>query len=170
MLVYPRLVELDRLFSESGTGALDGRRLLLRRPSGFELHGVREHEEGESLRRVHWPSTAKRGELMVKELEDAPRDEVAIVLDAARAGQPPGRASTCRCAPRGRSCTPMPPRAAGGARPQRERPRTSAWSRRATGGGVRALAAVEPGARAPAAALLADEGGRRARRASSWQS
>ena len=30
---------------------------------------------------MHWRSTAKRGELMVKELEDAPRDEVAIVLD-----------------------------------------------------------------------------------------
>ena len=82
LLVYPRLVELDRLFSEGGTYAHDGRRLLLRRPSGFDLHSVREYEEGESLRKVHWRSTAKRGELMVKELEDAPRDEVAVVLDA----------------------------------------------------------------------------------------
>ena len=82
LLVYPRLVELDRLFSEGGTYAQDGRRLLLRRPSGFDLHSVREYERGESLRKVHWPSTAKRGELMVKELEDAPRDEVAILLDA----------------------------------------------------------------------------------------
>jgi uncharacterized protein (DUF58 family) len=31
---------------------------------------------------VHWRSTAKRGQLMVKELEDSPRDEVAVVLDA----------------------------------------------------------------------------------------
>ena len=82
LLVYPRLVELERLFSEGGTYAHDGRRLLLRRPSGFDLHSVREYERGESLRKVHWRSTAKRGELMVKELEDAPRDEVAIVLDA----------------------------------------------------------------------------------------
>jgi uncharacterized protein (DUF58 family) len=44
---------------------------------------VREYERGESLRKVHWRSTAKRGELMVKELEDAPRDEVAVLLDAA---------------------------------------------------------------------------------------
>jgi uncharacterized protein (DUF58 family) len=84
LLVYPRLVELERLFSEGGTYAHDGRRLLLRRPSGFDLHSVREYERGESLRKVHWRSTAKRGELMVKELEDAPRDEVAIVLDANR--------------------------------------------------------------------------------------
>ena len=83
VVVHPRLVELDALFSESGAHAQGGRRLLLRRPSGFDLHSVREHQEGESLRRVHWRSTAKRGILMVKELEDAPRDEVAVVLDAA---------------------------------------------------------------------------------------
>jgi uncharacterized protein (DUF58 family) len=82
LLVYPRLVRLQRLFSESGTHSHDGRRLLLRRHSGFELHGVREYAQGESLRRVHWRSTARRGELMVKELEDAPRDEIAVLLDA----------------------------------------------------------------------------------------
>ncbi|MGZ4308564.1 MAG: DUF58 domain-containing protein [Gaiellaceae bacterium] len=81
LLVYPRLVELDGLFSDAGALALNGRRLLLRRPSGFDLHSVREYERGESLRKVHWPSTAKRQQLMVKELEDAPRDEVAVVLD-----------------------------------------------------------------------------------------
>lgn len=82
LLVYPRLVPLDRLFSESGAHAQDGRRLLLRRPSGFDLHSVREYEQGESLRKVHWKSTARRGQLMVKELEDAPRDEIAVILDA----------------------------------------------------------------------------------------
>lgn len=82
LLVYPRLVLLDRLFSESGAYAQDGRRLLLRRPSGFDLHSVREYEQGESLRKVHWKTTARRGRLMVKELEDAPRDEIAVILDA----------------------------------------------------------------------------------------
>lgn len=82
LLVYPRLVVLDRLFSESGAHAQDGRRLLLRRPSGFDLHSVREYEQGESLRKVHWKTTARRGQLMVKELEDAPRDEIAVILDA----------------------------------------------------------------------------------------
>jgi uncharacterized protein (DUF58 family) len=82
LLVYPRLVELDRLFSESGLRLHDGRRLLLRRPSGFDLHSVREYEHGDSLRKVHWRSTARRAQLMVKELEDAPRDEIAVVLDA----------------------------------------------------------------------------------------
>jgi uncharacterized protein (DUF58 family) len=82
LLVYPRLEQLGRLFSDSGARSHDGRRLLLRRSSGFELHSVREYERGESLRRVHWPSTARRAQLMVKELEDAPRDEIAVLLDA----------------------------------------------------------------------------------------
>src|SRR5437588_2714029 len=82
LLVYPRLVELERLFSETGAHSPDGRRLLLRRPSGFELHSVREYEHGESLRKVHWRSAARRGQLMVKDLEDSPRDEVAVLLDA----------------------------------------------------------------------------------------
>ncbi len=82
LLVYPRLVELEGVFSEGGAGAGEGRRLLLRRPSGFHLHSVREYEHGESLRKVHWRTTAKRGQLMVKELEDAPRDDVGVLLDA----------------------------------------------------------------------------------------
>ena len=82
VLVYPRLVELERLFSETGSRLQEGRRLLLRRPSGFDFHSVREYEQGESLRRVHWPTTAKRGQLMVKDLEDSPRDEVLVLLDA----------------------------------------------------------------------------------------
>jgi uncharacterized protein (DUF58 family) len=86
LVVYPRLVEIERLFFDGGAGHEHGRRLLLRRPVGFELHSVRDYQQGESLRRVHWPSTARRGALMVKELEDSPRDEVAVLLDGDPAG------------------------------------------------------------------------------------
>ena len=82
LLVYPRLVEVDRLFSEAGGAAQEGGRLLMRRTSGFDLHSVRDYQEGESLRKVHWKTTARRGRLMVKELEDTPHDEVAVLLDA----------------------------------------------------------------------------------------
>src|SRR5215218_2830027 len=105
LLVYPRLVELDRLFSDAGARSHDGRRLLLRRPSGFDLHSVREYEHGDSLRKVHWRSTARRAQLMVKELEDAPRDEVAVVLTPTRRRWW-GRVSTCRCARPARCCWP----------------------------------------------------------------
>jgi uncharacterized protein (DUF58 family) len=80
LLVYPQLVELERLFSELGVTQAGGR-MLLRRTAGFDLHSVREYQEGESLRKVHWRTTARRGELMVKELEDMPHDEVAVLLD-----------------------------------------------------------------------------------------
>jgi uncharacterized protein (DUF58 family) len=84
LVVYPRLVELERLFTETGALAREGRRVLMQRPSGFDLHSVRDYVEGDSLRKVHWRSTAHRGHLMVKELEDSPREDVAVVLDAWR--------------------------------------------------------------------------------------
>jgi Protein of unknown function DUF58 len=70
-----------------------------RRPDHLEgedvdVDVVLECGQGESLRRVHWPTTARRGQLMVKELEDSPRDEVAVVLDAeagTAAGEPADR-------------------------------------------------------------------------------
>ena len=92
LVVYPRLVELRTLFCDAGRFGGNGRRLLLRRPAGFDFHSVREYTQGESLRRVHWPTTARRGQLMVKELEDTPHDAVAVVLDcdpATVAGEPP---------------------------------------------------------------------------------
>ena len=57
------------------------------RGGGHELHGVREHQPGESLRGVHWPATAHHGRLMVKEPDDPGGDELAIVLDARASGQ-----------------------------------------------------------------------------------
>jgi uncharacterized protein (DUF58 family) len=92
VVVHPRVVDLESLFTEAGRHAGDGRRLVLRRPSGFDFHSVREYERGESLRRVHWPSTARRGQLMVKELEDDLRDTVVVLLDCDQggmAGTPP---------------------------------------------------------------------------------
>jgi uncharacterized protein (DUF58 family) len=165
ILVYPRLTDVDRLFSEAGARTPEGRRLLLQRPSGFDLHSVRDYEQGESLRRVHWPSTAKRGHLMVKELEDAPRDESAVLLDA-DAGAVVGRApdSTFELAvqaagsilkahaSRGRRAALL----VNSARPvyQRVHSFDGDWHR-----ALELLAAVEPDGHMPAASLLTDEGG-----------
>lgn len=87
VVVRPRLSALDGLFSDAGRAGGDGRRVLLRRPAGFDLHSVREYEQGESLRRVHWPTSARRGQLMVKELEDTAHDSVVVVLDCDARGQ-----------------------------------------------------------------------------------
>jgi uncharacterized protein (DUF58 family) len=92
LVVRPRLTALDGVFSDAGRAAGDGRRILLRRAAGFDFHSVRQYEQGESLRRVHWPSSARRGQLMVKELEDTAHDGVVVILDCdprCTVGEPP---------------------------------------------------------------------------------
>jgi uncharacterized protein (DUF58 family) len=164
LVVYPRLVHLDRLFSEGGSHAQDGRRLLLRRPTGFELHSVREYIEGESLRKVHWPTTARRGQLMVKELEDAPRDEVVVLLDGdARAGTNEAFDVAVRAAGsvlhahvrRGRRCALVVNSAA---RHMQTVTSDGDWRR-----ALEVLAAAERDARTPAFALLQSDGNAAAR-------
>jgi len=86
LVVRPQLAALDGLFCDAGLVASDGRRLLLRRSAGFDFHSVREYEQGESLRRVHWPTSARRGQLMVKELEDTSHDGAVVLLDCDPAG------------------------------------------------------------------------------------
>ena len=78
-VLAPPLVLEDGALGGSGEVAFTRNRL---RSGGHELHGVREHQPGESLRGVHWPATAHHGRLMVKELDDPAGDDVAIVLDA----------------------------------------------------------------------------------------
>jgi uncharacterized protein (DUF58 family) len=86
LIVRPELAALDGLFCDAGTVGGDGRRLLLRRAAGFDFHSVREYEQGESLRRVHWPTSARRSQLMVKELEDTSHDGAVVLLDCDPAG------------------------------------------------------------------------------------
>ena len=91
MTVLAASLELPEEMLGSGRDAALARRRL--RSGGHELHGVREHQPGESLRGVHWPATAHRGRLMMKELDDPAADQVAVVLDArvsADVGRAPG--------------------------------------------------------------------------------
>jgi uncharacterized protein (DUF58 family) len=165
LLVYPRLVDLDGLFSDSGARALEGRRLLLRRPTGFDLHSVRAYEQGESLRRVHWPSTAKRGQLMVKELEDAPRDETAVLLDAdasALAGVAPDSSFELQVRAAGSLLKSHASRGRRAALIVNSASRSYQRVHSFDGDWLRAfelLAAVEPDGPMPVAAMLADEAG-----------
>ncbi len=94
VLVYPRVYQLETLFTDAGGGGGDAARMLLHRTSGYDLHSIRDYQHGESLRRVHWRSTARRRRLMVKELEDSPRDEAAVLLDGDASGQTGPRGNT----------------------------------------------------------------------------
>jgi uncharacterized protein (DUF58 family) len=86
VLVRPRVVELDGLFVDRGRDGFDGRRPSVRRATGVDPHGVRDYQQGEPLRLVHWPTTARRGALSVVERQDAPREGTVVLLDCDPAG------------------------------------------------------------------------------------
>ena len=98
--VEPRLVELGAQRSRP-LALRDGARHAFRASAGDELAGVRDHQVGESLRRVHWRTTARRGRLTVREVEDHPREELLVLLDAASPGPAaPSRSPAFECAVR----------------------------------------------------------------------
>lgn len=45
------------------------------------FHQIRPYQMGDDLRRVHWRTTARVGDLMVKQLFDTTRPELVVVLD-----------------------------------------------------------------------------------------
>ncbi|MBC8065938.1 MAG: DUF58 domain-containing protein [Chlorobia bacterium] len=50
------------------------------RGAGLEPRGVREYASGDSLRHIHWASTARRGQLLVKEFEAGSHTAASIVI------------------------------------------------------------------------------------------
>lgn len=56
-------------------------------PQMVALHGeddvsIRQYRDGDELRRVHWPATAHRGELMVRQEDRPTRRRAVLVLDS----------------------------------------------------------------------------------------
>lgn len=49
---------------------------------GSDLREVREHRPGDPFKRIAWRASARRGKLMVREMEHEERDVVWVVLDA----------------------------------------------------------------------------------------
>lgn len=82
LIVYPRLVELFGL--PTPPGLLTGGEAVRRRTHQITPNAatVREYATGDPLSRMHWPSVARRGRLIVKEFELDPLAEIWIFLDA----------------------------------------------------------------------------------------
>ena len=82
IIVYPRPLPVSlELPSASGWGVNEsesGRT----RGAGIELRGIREYRFGDSLRHIHWPSSARTGQLLVKEFEAQHDDYNAIMVKA----------------------------------------------------------------------------------------
>ena len=47
----------------------------------ISFHAVREYANGDAQRHIHWKSTAKTGELMVRQFEETRRSTISLVLD-----------------------------------------------------------------------------------------
>lgn len=58
---------------------------------GLEIHTLRRYAPGEDLRLVHWASSARAGELMVRTHVDPSEPAATVVLDTRPAAYPPGR-------------------------------------------------------------------------------
>lgn len=71
------------------TGILPGGDALRRRThyTTTNAAGVREYAPGDSFSRIHWPSSARRDRLIVKEFELDPLADVWLVPDMGRLGQ-----------------------------------------------------------------------------------
>jgi uncharacterized protein (DUF58 family) len=82
LLVLPYITELDSF--PYPPGLLPGGKAQRFRSLDVTPHasGVREYVPGDALKRIHWPSTAKKNKLIVKEFEQNPRASVWILLDA----------------------------------------------------------------------------------------
>ena len=80
VLIYPRVVQLPQIDLPRGAagGSAPRRRPLM---GVLPAASVRDYSQGDSIRHVHWPTTARRGHLMIKELELEPSGDVWIVVD-----------------------------------------------------------------------------------------
>jgi uncharacterized protein (DUF58 family) len=93
-IVFPRVVPLGELaFLESAPTPERAIHAAPRRGAGPDYLGIREYRTGDSMRHVHWPSTARHGALMVREFEREQTRRLVVVIDsvtdAAGAGATP---------------------------------------------------------------------------------
>jgi uncharacterized protein (DUF58 family) len=80
-IVTPRVVPLARtVISRSWAGEGEGRARLAAM-AGEDDVIPREYRDGDELRRVHWKSTARYGELMVRREEQRWRNKATVLLD-----------------------------------------------------------------------------------------
>lgn len=84
ILVYPQAMELPNFYVPPANLPGEGR---FRKRTHYvtpNASGVREYEWGDSLNRIHWPSTARTQNLMVKLFELDPASDIWLILDLDR--------------------------------------------------------------------------------------
>jgi uncharacterized protein (DUF58 family) len=81
LIVYPAVEDLDmKGLAVQGAGSGDSAVRHLYR-SAAEFYTMREYVTGDDLRRIHWPSVARTGQLMIRQDETTRRSVATIFLD-----------------------------------------------------------------------------------------
>jgi uncharacterized protein (DUF58 family) len=81
LVVLPLLFNVNEFVSPPGL--LPGGKAIRRKSIDVTPHasGVREYIPGDPMKRIHWPTSIRRDQLMVKEFEQDPQSEIWIFLD-----------------------------------------------------------------------------------------
>lgn len=81
LVVLPLLFSVNEFVSPPGL--LPGGKAIRRKSMDVTPHasGVREYIAGDPMKRIHWPTSIRRDQLMVKEFEQDPQSEVWLFLD-----------------------------------------------------------------------------------------
>jgi uncharacterized protein (DUF58 family) len=80
LVVTPKVVVLPRPTAGRWPGEGDGERRAVA-AAGEDDAAPRTYQDGDSMHRVHWKSTARYGQLMVRREEDQRRDSASVFLD-----------------------------------------------------------------------------------------
>lgn len=82
VMITPEVVPLPAMRSAGGAGSAGEARPHRIGVVGADDVGVREYRQGDDVRRIHWRSTARRGEMMVRREEQAWDPSATIILDS----------------------------------------------------------------------------------------
>ena len=82
LVILPMIFPISSFLAPPGM--VPGGQVIRRKTMDITPHaaGVREYVPGDPMKRIHWPTSARRGSLMVKEFEQDPQAEVWLFLDA----------------------------------------------------------------------------------------
>lgn len=82
LVVYPAVESLSGLPVVRGQDPnVNSARANFSHSGGDDFFTLREYQRGDDLRRVHWPSSARRDELMIKQLEMPWQSRALVLLD-----------------------------------------------------------------------------------------
>lgn len=87
LLVYPPVVRLPRLNLPKGASEGQAQARFRARRWTANAAGVRDYQPQDPLRRIHWPSTARRERLLVKEFDLEVSGDLWVLLDLDEAVQ-----------------------------------------------------------------------------------